>query len=262
MSNWNRALSLDNSKILGIINLSNDSFSGDGVFNKDAKLNKLLNSAKQKNINFIDVGCASTKPGFDSVTTEEEIKRLNYFKNINQNKFSFSIDSFNPIVTKHAVENNFEIINDVSGFMNEEMIRLAVDSKSKIILVHRHPKSESLHHKMIYKDVVKEVKQHLDSKIKSLISLGVREEQIAIDPGLGFGKNLSDSVDLLLNIKELKDIVVFDLFDKENGENTQKSISIGLIFQAKSRTLKDTEIDGFMSKVIKMLETNFQITIR
>ena len=205
MSNWNRALSLDNSKILGIINLSNDSFSGDGVFNKDAKLNKLLNSAKHKNINFIDVGCASTKPGFDSVTTEEEIKRLNYFININQNKFSFSIDSFNPIVTKHAVENNFEIINDVSGFMKEEMIRLAVDSKSKIILVHRHPKSESLHHKMIYKDVVKEVKEHLNSKIKSLISLGVREEQIAIDPGLGFGKNLSDSVDLLLNIKELKD---------------------------------------------------------
>ena len=168
MSNWNRALSLDNSKILGIINLSNDSFSGDGVFNKDAKLNKLLNSAKQKNINFIDVGCASTKPGFDSVTTEEEIKRLNYFININQNKFSFSIDSFNPIVTKHAVENNFEIINDVSGFMKDEMIQLAVDSKSKIILVHRHPKSESLHHKMIYKDFVKEVKEHLNSKIKSL----------------------------------------------------------------------------------------------
>ena len=111
MSNWNRALSLDNSKILGIINLSNDSFSGDGVFNKDAKLNNLLNAAKQKNINFIDVGCASTKPGFDSVTTEEEIKRLNYFININQNKFSFSIDSFNPIVVQHAVENNFEIIN-------------------------------------------------------------------------------------------------------------------------------------------------------
>ena len=65
-----------------------------------------------------------------------------------------------------------------------------------------------------------------------------------------------------LDIKELKDIIVFDLFDKKNGENTQKSISIGLIFQAKSRTLKDTEIDDFMSKVIKMLETKFQITIR
>ena len=136
MSNWNRALSSDNSKILGIINLSNDSFIGDGVFNKYAKLNKLLHSAKLKNINFIDVGCTSTKRGFDSVTTEEEVKRLNYFINTNQNKFSFSIDSFNPIVTKHAVENNFEIINDVSGFMKEEMIRLAVDSKSKIILVH------------------------------------------------------------------------------------------------------------------------------
>ena len=98
-------------------------------------------------------------------------------------------------MVQHAVENNFEIINDVSGFLNEEMIQIAVDSKLKIILVHRHPKSESLHQKMIYKDVVKEVKEHLNSKIKSLISLGVKEEQIAIDPGLGFGKNLSDSAE-------------------------------------------------------------------
>ena len=65
-----------------------------------------------------------------------------------------------------------------------------------------------------------------------------------------------------LKIKELKDTIVFDLFDKKDGETTKKSIYIGLIFQAKSRTLKDTEIDDFMSKVIKMLETNFQITIR
>ena len=205
MSNWNHILSSDNSKILGIINLSNDSFTGDGVFNHDEELNKLLQSAKQKNIDFIDIGCASSKPGFDSVTTEEEIERLNFFMNSNQEKFTFSIDSFNPIVVKHAVENNFEIINDVSGFRKEEMIQIAVDSKLKIILVHRHPKSESLHQKMIYKDVVKEVKDHLNSKIKSLISLGVKEEQIAIDPGLGFGKNLSDSAELLMNIKELKD---------------------------------------------------------
>ena len=164
-----------------------------------------MQSAKQKNIDFIDIGCASSKPGFDSVTTEEEIERLNYFINSNQETFTFSIDSFNPIVVQHAVENNFEIINDVSGFLNEEMIQIAVDSKLKIILVHRHPKSESLHQKMIYKDVVKEVKEHLNSKIKSLISLGVKEEQIAIDPGLGFGKNFSDSAELLMNIKELKE---------------------------------------------------------
>ena len=205
MSNWNHILSTDNSKILGIINLSNDSFTGDGVFNHDEDLKKLLQSAKQKDIDFIDIGCASSKPGFDNVTTEEEIERLNYFINSNQETFTFSIDSFNPIVVQHAVENNFEIINDVSGFLNEEMIQIAVDSKLKIILVHRHPKSESLHQKMIYKDVVKEVKEHLNSKIKSLISLGVKEEQIAIDPGLGFGKNLSDSAELLINIKELKE---------------------------------------------------------
>ena len=65
-----------------------------------------------------------------------------------------------------------------------------------------------------------------------------------------------------LKIKELKDTIVFDLFDKSDGETTQKSISIGLIFQAKSRTLRDAEIDEFISKVIKMLELSFQINIR
>ena len=65
-----------------------------------------------------------------------------------------------------------------------------------------------------------------------------------------------------LKIKELKDTIVFDLFDKREGETTQKSISIGLIFQAKSRTLRDAEIDEFISKIIKMLELSFQINIR
>ena len=63
-------------------------------------------------------------------------------------------------------------------------------------------------------------------------------------------------------IRDSKDTIVFDLFDKKHGETTQKSISIGLIFQAKSRTLKDTEIDEVISKVIKMLELSFQINIR
>jgi len=65
-----------------------------------------------------------------------------------------------------------------------------------------------------------------------------------------------------LKINELKETVVFDLFPKKDGENTQNSVSIGLIFQAKSRTLKDVEIDQFVAKVIKMLKSDFQIDIK
>ena len=65
-----------------------------------------------------------------------------------------------------------------------------------------------------------------------------------------------------LKINELKETVVFDLFSKKDGENTQNSVSIGLIFQAKSRTLKDVEIDQFVAKVIKMLKSDFQINIK
>ena len=65
-----------------------------------------------------------------------------------------------------------------------------------------------------------------------------------------------------LKINELKETVVFDLFAKKDGENTQNSVSIGLIFQARSRTLKDVEIDQFVAKVIKMLKSDFQINIK
>ena len=205
MSNWNQVLSSDNSKILGIINLSNDSFSGDGVFNNDKKLNKLLQSAKHKNINFIDVGCASTKPGFDNVTTEEEIERLNYFININQDKFSLSIDSFNPSVIRKAIKNGFLIINDVTGFKEDRLIKIAKEEKCGMIVMHKNPNSNYLHEKMHYKNIVEEVNSHLQRQIDNLVDKGINEKQIAIDPGFGFGKTMEDSAELFLGLENLID---------------------------------------------------------
>ena len=97
------------------------------------------------------------------------------------------------IIGKKLGHNKFEILNDVSGFKDSEMIELAADKKSKIILVHNHPESHHIHEKMEFKNVVQEVKAHLESKIISLISYGIKENQISIDPGLGFGKTMNDS---------------------------------------------------------------------
>ena len=99
-----------------------------------------------------------------------------------------------------SLDNNFEILNDVSGFRNSEMIELAAARNSKIILVHNHPESSHIQEKMEFKNVVQEVKAHLESKIIYLISNGIKESRISIDPGLGFGKNMNDSKVLFSNL--------------------------------------------------------------
>ena len=89
----------NNSKnILGIVNVTPDSFSGDGVYKNENKLNKLLDFAERNNINNLDIGCASSKPGYENVEVKEELKRLNYFLTNMKGNFSLSIDTSDPIV--------------------------------------------------------------------------------------------------------------------------------------------------------------------
>tara|TARA_B100001996_G_C18641983_1_gene585966 strand:- start:114 stop:857 length:744 start_codon:yes stop_codon:yes gene_type:complete len=200
LSDWNELLDSVNSKVIGIINSSNDSFTGDGIYKNKDNLTRLLASAKNKGIELIDVGCVSTKPNFKDISQEDEFKRLNFFLENYDGDFKLSIDTMNKSVAEYSLDNNFEILNDVSGFRNAEMIELAVDRNSKIILVHNHPESSHIQEKMEFKNVVQEVKAHLESKIVSLISNGIKENRISIDPGLGFGKTMDDSKVLFSNL--------------------------------------------------------------
>ncbi len=159
MTDWNNLLNSVNQKVIGIINSTKDSFTGDGVFENKERLGFLIKTAEEKGIKILDVGGVSTKPGFKEVSYEQELKRLNFF---------------------------------ISNYFGK--------FKLKIILVHRHPNSSDIQEKMNYKDVVKEVRDHLEEKIENLISHGVDKNRISIDPGLGFGKSMEDSQKLFKNL--------------------------------------------------------------
>ena len=206
MSDWNELLNSINKKVIGIINSNDDSFSGDGIYKNKDNLTQLLSAAANNDIKLIDVGCVSTKPGFKDVTQEEEFTRLNFFLDNYEGAFRLSIDTMNKVIAKHALDNNFEILNDVSGFRDPGMIELAVEKSSKIILVHSHPNASHIQEKMEFKDVVQEVKAQLEIKINYLISKGIKGWQISIDPGLGFGKTMRDSEILFKNL----DVFCFD----------------------------------------------------
>ena len=206
MSDWNQLLNSINKKVIGIINSNDDSFSGDGIYKNKDNLTQLLSAAVNNDIKLIDVGCVSTKPGFKDVNHEEEFVRLNFFLDNYDGAFRLSIDTMNKVIAKHALDNNFEILNDVSGFRDPGMIELAVEKSSKIILVHSHPNASHIQEKMEFKDVVQEVKAQLEIKINYLISKGIKEWQISIDPGLGVGKSMRDSEILFKNL----DVFCFD----------------------------------------------------
>jgi len=200
---WKNFLESLERKTLGIVNITDDSFSGDGVLNSNQQLQKKFEIAIYNDIKLLDIGCMSSKPGFKILKRNEEINRLNYFLQNKSNKFFYSIDTFNPLVAKKALDSGFLIINDVSGFVNEKMIELASKTKCGIILMHRNPKSTDLHEKMDYSNVIEEVNTHLIDQIENLIKSGIEEKQIAVDPGLGFGKKIDDSIELFLNLKNL-----------------------------------------------------------
>ena len=203
MFDWKNFLESLERKTLGIVNITDDSFSGDGVLNSNQQLQKKFEIAIYNDIKLLDIGCMSSKPGFKILKRNEEINRLNYFLQNKSNKFFYSIDTFSPLVAKKALDSGFLIINDVSGFVNEKMIELASQTKCGIILMHRNPKSTYLHEKMDYSNVIEEVNTHLTDQIENLIKSGIEEKQIAVDPGLGFGKKIDDSIELFLNLKNL-----------------------------------------------------------
>jgi len=188
---------------MGIINVTPDSFFGDGILGSKKLLEERFLKAKEMNLGFLDIGCMSSKPNFKTLGKSDELDRLDFFLNNMSNEFTYSIDSSTLEVVDKAIDSGFSVINDVSGFQNQEIINKAIDSRCGIILVHRHPMSDNIHEKMDYQDIVAEVKYQIDNQISELISLGINESQIAIDPALGFGKKLEDSAMLLMQIEKL-----------------------------------------------------------
>ena len=202
MFSWSDFLGKLSNNILGIVNITNDSFTGDGLLHKSEKIPEIYEAALKLDINFLDIGCVSTKPNFTPISTEDELNRLNTFMRYKNDNYYHSIDSFNPKVAREALKNNFSVVNDISGAKEEKMIETVKRHSSGLIVSHRNQNSLSIHEKINYKDIVKDVKRDLRLKVKNLLNRGVNKKQVAIDLGLGFAKTQEESATLFESIGE------------------------------------------------------------
>tara|TARA_Y100000385_G_scaffold190697_2_gene197118 strand:- start:4390 stop:5166 length:777 start_codon:yes stop_codon:yes gene_type:complete len=203
-------------KFVAILNLTPDSFSDGGKFNQKEAALEHLKGLLDFGADVIDIGGQSTRPGAPVITADEEWHRLkdilpfliNEIKNFKEKtgkKIEISLDSYHPENISKGLDLGIDIINDVSGFVSEEMQQIAVKSQKKLILMHNLGVPSDLN--IIVDEnleIIEELIKWARDKIKNLINIGIKKENIIFDPGIGFGKNYEQNITIIDRIDELK----------------------------------------------------------
>ncbi|MBN1765774.1 MAG: dihydropteroate synthase [Sedimentisphaerales bacterium] len=194
--------------IMGILNVTPDSFSDGGkFFDPAAAINHGLAMAED-GAGIIDIGGESTRPGAESVPADEQIKRVApVIKELTrQISIPISIDTTDSKVSQAAIEAGAGMINDVSALrFDKHMAKLAAKENVPIILMHMLGEPRTMQKNPVYDNVVQDVKNFLAERIEYAVNAGIDRTQIVIDPGIGFGKTLEHNLQLLRHIKEFKE---------------------------------------------------------
>ena len=193
--------------VMGILNVTPDSFADGGKYlsKEDAVLGGRRLVVEGADI--IDVGGESTRPGAERVSEEEELNRvIPVIKELVKDGAVVSVDTMRAEVAKQAITVGATYINDVSGGLADEKMAKVIASNPKVqyIVMHWRGHSKNMQEQVIYKDVVKEVKEELDERVASLLKAGVSNEQIILDPGIGFAKESEHNWQILQNIDRIQ----------------------------------------------------------
>ena len=201
-----KKLDLSTPKIMGILNVTPDSFSDGGNFFEEHSIEKAFLQAEkmiEAGADIIDIGGESTRPGADEVSESEEIDRVvPIIEKISQLRIPISIDTSKPKVMQAAIKAGAAMINDVCGLSSDAAKQTAASLNVPVCIMHMKGQPRTMQSNPEYLDVVSEVCGFLSKRVQEVEAAGVNPEQIIIDPGFGFGKNLQHNVDLLKSIEQ------------------------------------------------------------
>ncbi len=198
-------LVLDRTRVMGVLNVTPDSFSDAGQFYEpEAAIRRGMEMVEQ-GADLIDVGGESTRPGSSPVPAAEEWRRVGRVIETLSQKVDapLSIDTMKPDVAKKAVASGASIVNDVSGMRDPAMVHLVASARAGVVAMHMLGNPKTMQEHPHYADALREVKAFLMDRVAALEAAGVRSESIAIDPGVGFGKSVDHNLRLLRHLDEL-----------------------------------------------------------
>ena len=194
--------------IMGILNVTPDSFSDGGKYTGINDALKQVKRMLNEGVDIIDIGGESTRPGADSVAARDQQKRvipvITAIRQQLRSTVLISIDTTSSAVAKAALAAGANIINDVSAGQDDKAIlALAAQTDVPIILMHSQGTPKTMQDKPYYDDVVLEVIHSLKKRTDAALKAGIKKENIAIDPGIGFGKRKQDNLDILAHLDTL-----------------------------------------------------------
>lgn len=195
----NKTLNLSTPQVMGILNVTPDSFSDGGFFaNIDHALKQASQMVKQGAV-IIDIGGESTRPGAADVSVDNELDRvIPIIEKINRNIDCWiSIDSSKAVVIKEAVVAGANLINDVRALQEEGTLEVAVNANVPVCLMHIQGAPRTMQSAPQYKNLIEDVKDFLLRRVEICVEGGLKKENIILDLGFGFGKQLADNFELL-----------------------------------------------------------------
>ena len=187
---------------MGVLNLTPNSFSDGGKYNKDKLGEKHAKRLIKDGCGILDIGGEATNPGSKDVNTNEEWKRifptLRRLKNLGQ---FISLDTRKSLIIKKGIKNKINLVNDVSGLeYDKDTIQVLKDTNIPFIIHHMQGKPSMMQKNPKYKNVVLDIYDFFKKKIEYVRSRGIKHNNIILDPGIGFGKNLKHNITLLRNV--------------------------------------------------------------
>ena len=188
--------------LMGVLNLTPNSFSDGGKYNKKNLAIKQVKKLIKDGCDILDIGGEATNPGSKEVNTNIEWNRiyptLSSIKNLN---IFISLDTRKSQIMKRGIKNNINLINDVSGFDHDpNTIKILKDTNIPFVIHHMQGNPQTMQKNPKYKNVVLDIYDYFETKIKQIRSIGIKHNNIILDPGIGFGKNLKHNITILRNI--------------------------------------------------------------
>ena len=199
-------LSFDKTIIMGILNVTPDSFSDGGLFFDPKAAVKHAEQMVKDGAQIIDIGGESTRPGSAQISQEEEFRRIKPVIEVLLKKADvpISIDTCKPKVAEECLKLGAHIVNDVTGLSNKNMVNVVKKYQVPVIVMHMKGKPKTMQKNPIYKDAVAEIKKFLADKITKARKAGIKN--IIADPGIGFGKTTEHNLQILKRLHEFKEL--------------------------------------------------------
>ena len=200
-----KLIDLSSPKIMGILNLTPDSFSDGGKFNDEKSA--LLQAEKmiKDGADFIDIGAQSTRPNADFLSARQEILRIGNVISLIKKEFPetlISLDTFYADVVKFGFDEGIDVVNDISGGdFDDNLLKTVAKTKLPYILMHSNSTYQNMHEKIQYEDIIVSLNYSFSKKINELQKLGIYD--VILDPGFGFGKTVEDQYKMIEEVEHI-----------------------------------------------------------